>query len=169
MRIIREGGQITLRDQVAPYWALGLFLLAGGVLSIAMPLGLATNSDELERWERLSSVGLGIAVAAGALWWLAQHRGTQIRLDLTRRLLTLVRSGLQGRQVRRLSFNELEALELVQGADSDGDPIWRPAARLRSGELVLLSELWSHDEAAVRAGAAVVADSCRLPLGPAPT
>jgi hypothetical protein len=47
MRIIREGGRITLRDRTGPYWALGLFLLGGGVLAIAMPLGIATNSDEL--------------------------------------------------------------------------------------------------------------------------
>lgn len=167
MRIIREGGQVTLRDRAAPYWGLGLFLLAGGVLAIAAPLGLATNAGELEPWERLASIGVGVGVAAGALWWLAQNPGTEVRLDLTRRLLTLVRTGILGRRVRRFSFNELEAVELVRGTDGDGDPIWRPAARLRSGELVLLSELWSHDEAAARAGAAAVADSCRLPFSPA--
>lgn len=164
MRITREGGQITLRDRVAPYWALGLFLLSGGVLGIAMPLGLANNAGELQPWERLTSLGIGIGVSAGALWWLAQNPATELRLDLTRRLLTVVRSGVLGRQVRRLAFNELEAVELVQGADSDGDPMWRSAARLRSGELVLLSELWSHDQAGVRAGAAAVAEACRLPL-----
>src|SRR5215208_3634087 len=104
MRITREGGRIMLRDQVAPYWALGLFLLAGGVLAIAAPLGLATNAGELEPWERLVTLGLGIAVAAGALWWLAQNPATEVRLDLTHRALTLVRSGLMGRNARRLSF-----------------------------------------------------------------
>jgi hypothetical protein len=164
MRIIRDGGRITLRDQAAPYWALGLFLLAGGVLAIAAPLGLASNAGGLESWERLASLGLGVGVASGALWWLAQNPATEVRLDLTRRRLTLVRFGLLGRKVRQLSFTELEAVELVQGADSDGDPIWRPGARLGSGELILLSELWTHDEAAVRAGAAAVADACRLPF-----
>jgi hypothetical protein len=164
MRISRAGGRITLRDQAAPYWGLGLFLLAGGVLAIAGALGLATNAAELEPWERFSSLGVGVGVAAGALWWLAQNPTTEVRLDLTRRLLTVVRSGVRGRQVRRLSFDELKGVELVQGTDSDGDPIWRPAARLQSGELVLLSELWSHNQAAVRAGAAAVADSCRLPF-----
>lgn len=164
MRIIRDGGRITLRDQAAPYWALGLFLLAGGVLAIAAPLGLATNAGELESWERLASLGVGVGVASGALWWLAQNPATEVRLDLTRRRLTLVRSGLLGRRVRWLSFDELEAVELVRGADSDGDPVWRPRARLRTGELVLLSELWTHNEAAVRAGAAAVADACRLPF-----
>ena len=168
MRINREGGLIILRDRPAPYWALGLFLLAGGVLSIAMPLGLATNAGELERWEALASIGVGIGVAAGALFWLSQNPATEIRLDLTRRRLTLVRLGLRGRQLRQLPFDELVSLELVEGSDSDGDPIWRPAARLRNGEMLLLSELWSHDQAAVRAGAAAVADACRLPLAPSP-
>src|SRR4051794_4732393 len=134
MKITREGGLITLRDRVGPYWFLGLFLLSGGVLGIAMPMGLANNAGELEPWERLTSLAIGVGVSAGALWWLAKNPATKLELDLTRRLLTLVRSGLLGRQVRRLSFAELAAVELVQGADSDGDPIWRPAARLQSGE-----------------------------------
>jgi hypothetical protein len=166
MRITREGGLITLRDQVGPYWFLGFFLLSGGVLGIAAPLGLANNAGDLEPWERLTSLAIGLGVSAGALWWLAKNPGTRLELDLTRRLLTLVRFGLLGRQVRRLSFTELAAVELVQGKDSDGDPIWRPAARLQSGELVLLSELWSHDKQGVLAGAAAVADSCRLPFTP---
>jgi hypothetical protein len=168
MRIIREGGLITLRDRVAPYWALGLFLLAGGAMGIAMPLGLATNAGELQPWERLTSLAIGVAVSAGALWWLAQNPRTEVRLDLTRRLLTLVRVGVLGRQERRLPFAELREVQLAQGKDSDGDPIWRPAARLQSGELVLLSQLWSHDEPAVRACAGAVADSCRVPFGPEP-
>jgi hypothetical protein len=168
MRIIRDGGLVTLRDRVAPYWVLGLFLLAGGVLAIAMALGLATNANELAPWERLSSLGVGVGVAAGALWWLAKNPATEVRLDLTHRRLTLVRSGVQGRRERRISFEELQAVELVQGKDSDGDPIWRPGAWLRTGELVLLSELWSHDQPAVRAGATAVAEACRVPLSPAP-
>jgi hypothetical protein len=166
MRITREGRLITLRDRVAPYWALGLFLLSGGVLGIAAPLGLANNAGELEPWERLTSLAIGVGVSVGALWWLAKNPASRLELDLTRRLLTLVRFGLLGRQVRRLSFSELAAVELVQGADSDGDPIWRPAARLQSGELVLLSELWSHDKKEALAGAAAVAESCRLRFPP---
>jgi hypothetical protein len=168
MRIVREGELITLRDRVGPYWFLGLFLLSGGVLGIAAPLGLAVNADEMAPSGRLTSLAIGFGVSAGALWWLAQNPATKVQLDLTRRLLTLVRSGLLGRQVRRLSFNELAAVELVQGSDSNGDPIWRPAVRLQSGEVVLLSQLWNHDKKGVLAGAAAVAESCRLPLSPPP-
>jgi hypothetical protein len=155
---------ITLRDRAGPYWFLGLFLLSGGLLSIAMPLGLATNAGELQPWERLTALVLGLGVSAGALWYLARCPATTVQLDLTRRLLTLVRTGLHGRKVRRLPFTELTSVELNQSKDSDGDPLWRAAIRLGSGEVIPLSELWSHDREAILAGASAVTQSCRVPL-----
>ena len=164
MRVTREGGMITLRDRAGPHWLLGLFLLSGGLLGIAMPLGLATNAGELEHWERLAALIVGIGVSAGAIWYLTQCPATVVQLDLTRRQLTLTRTGLNGRQVRQLSFTELTSVELAERKDSDGDPMWRPVIRLGSGETLLMSDLWSHDHKAVLAGAAVLAESCRLPV-----
>jgi hypothetical protein len=163
VRITRHGGLISIRDQAAPFWALGLFLLAGGVVALAMPLGLATNAAGLSLWERLACVALGVGVSAGALWFLRQSPATHAQLDLTRRHLRIIRLGLSGRHVRELPLDDLERVEVEQGTDSEGGPVWRPAVRLRSGELVLLSELWSHHQAGVEEAATVVADACRLP------
>ena len=94
MRVTREGGMITLRDSPGPYWLLGLFLLSGGLLSIAMTLGLATNAGELETRQRLSALIVGVGVAAGALWYLARCPATTVQVDLTRRR---IRRFLRGR------------------------------------------------------------------------
>ena len=162
VRIRRQGGQVTLRDRVAPFWVLGLFLFAGGALAIAMALGLAENADELESWERLGSMGIGLGVCAGALWWLARSPGTAVQLDLTRRSLKLARWGILGRQVRELPFDRLDGTLVEESEDSEGGTVWRPAVRLRSGGVLLLSELWSHDEPGVRTAAATVAEVCRI-------
>jgi hypothetical protein len=162
MRITRTNGQISIRDRPAPSWALGGFLLIGGLVAIAMPLGLATNANDLELWERLASLGVGMGVSVGAVWWLARNPKTHVRLDLARRCLQVVRIGLSGRHVRRLSFDELEVAEVEQGSDSEGGPIWRPVVRLRDGQRVLLSELWSHDRVGVAEGVAAVAAACGL-------
>jgi hypothetical protein len=130
--------------------------------AVAMPFGLATNAGALEPWERLASIGLGAGVSAGALWWLARNPATQVQLDLTQRRLRLVRIGLSGRLVRQFSFDDLASAEVEQGTDDEGGLIWRPAVRLRSGEKVLLSELWSHDRAEVEEGRAVVVQACGL-------
>jgi hypothetical protein len=108
-----------MRDRPAPFWALGSFLLAGGLVAVAMPLGLATNADTLEPWERLASIGVGLGVSTGALWWLARSPAMQVQLDVTRRRLRLVRLGLSGRLVRELSFDDLAGVEVEQGSDDD--------------------------------------------------
>lgn len=157
---------ICIRDRPAPFWALGLFLLAGGMLAIAMPLGLATNAGELEPWERIACIGLGVGVCAGALWWLARSPATEVQIDRTHRVLRVVLWGLRGREMRELPFDQLESAFVEQGEDSDGGTVWRPALRLRGGGVVLLSELWSHDQARARATVETVAEACRLPRSP---
>ena len=164
LRITRTDGQISIRDRPAPSWALGGFLLVGGLVAIAMPLGLATNANDLELWERLASLGIGMGVSVGAVSWLARTPTMRVQLDLTRRQVQLVRIGLSGRHVRRLSFDDLEAAEVEQGSDSEGGAIWRPVVRLRDGHRVPLSELWSHDHAGVAEGVAVVAAACGIPV-----
>ena len=164
MKIARRDGYLTLRDRAAPFWGLGLFLLAGGVVAVAMPLGLASNAGDLGPWARVASIGVGLGVIAGALWWLARSPATRVELDLTRRRLRLVRLGLRGRQERQLSFEELEGVEVEHGTDSDGGTVWRPVVRLRTGAVLLLSELWSHDQAGVQECVAAMAEACRLPL-----
>jgi hypothetical protein len=157
VRIKRDPGRITIRDRPGPFWALGLFLLAGGLLAVAMSLGLATNAGDLEPWERLVSIALGLGVSTGALWWLARSPASLVEVDLTRRRFRLLRVGLRGRMVRQFSFDDLAGIEIEQGTDDEGGRVWRPTARLRSGELVRLSELWSHDQAEVAEGTAILA------------
>ena len=128
-----------------------------------MPLGLATNAGDLQLWERLASLGIGVGVSAGALGWLARTPKTHVQLDLTRRQVQLVRIGLSGRHVRRLSFDDVELAEVEQGRDDEGGAVWRPAIRLRDGQRVALSELWSHDQVGVAESVAVVAAACGLP------
>ena len=163
MRIARNGSQITIWDRPGPFWALALFLLAGGLLAVAAPFGLATNADALTPWEKLASIGMGAGSTAVVLWWISLNPATQVQLDLTQRRMRLVRFGLLGRRLRQLSFDDLVSAEVEQGTDEDDYPRWRPAVRLRSGERVLLSELWSYDQAGVEEGRAVVAQACGLP------
>jgi hypothetical protein len=166
VRISRDGDTITIRDRPGPFWGLGLFLLAGGLLAVAMPLGLAMNAGDIERWEGLASIGLGVGGSAGALWWLARNPATRVQLDLSQRCLRLVRFGLSGRLVRQVSFDDLASAEVEQGPDDEGGLIWRPVVHLRSGERVLLSELWSHDQSGAETGRVVVAEACGLPTRP---
>jgi hypothetical protein len=168
MRITRSSGRIIIRDRPGSSWGLGLFLLTGGVVAIAMPLGLATNAADLQPWERLASFGIGLGVSGGAIWWLRHSPGTRTELDLTRRRLRVVRYGIAGSRRRELAFGEVWSFQVKQGADDDGNPVWQPAALLRNGETIALSELWSHDRLGIAEAATVMSRACDLPSPPRP-
>lgn len=163
MRISRSNGLITLQDRAAPYWALGLFLLLGGLLAMMAPLGLATGAGELTLWQRAGSFVVGLGVCAGAVWWLRRCPASRVELDLARSRLSVARWGLSGRQVRELPFSDLDSALVEGGTDSEGGKVWRPAVRLRTGEFIRLSELWTHGERDVEDAVAMVAEACRLP------
>jgi hypothetical protein len=168
VRIRRHERGITLRDRVALHWALGLFLLAGGVLAIAMPLGLATNAGDLSSWERLASVLIGAGVSAGALWWLWRSPRTEVEFDLPRGSLRVARIGLSGRRVWEVAVADLATVEVETSADTDGKPVVRPVVTLKDAQRIPLSALWSHDAFAAGEVARTVAKACGLPVPRAP-
>jgi hypothetical protein len=162
VRITRESAGITMQDRPGATWGLGLFLLAGAALAILMPLGLATNARILPAWQRLMSVAIGVLGGGGTMWWLAMNPSTRVEIDAAGRQMRLRLLGLSGRRTRTVSFSELEYVGVQGGQDSDGGAVWRPLIRLRGGEIVLLSRLWSHDRSGAEKVAAAVADECGL-------
>lgn len=164
MRITRAEGHVTITDRAASHWLLGIFLLAGGLLCIVAPLGLANDSDRLQLWERVASIAVGLGVTTGALWWLRHSPATRVVLEPGRRRMRLVRLGLTGRQVEEFRFDEVAEVSVEQGEDSEGGVVTRPVARLKSGAVIPLSKLWSHDTQGVVAAVGEVARACGLAL-----
>jgi hypothetical protein len=156
-----------IRDRSGSHWLLGLFLAAGGLLGVAAPLGLLRDYQRLHPWERAASIAIGVGLIAGALWWLRRSPATRLTIDPGRRSLRIVRLGLHGREVQDLRLDEIGGVTIEHSEDSDGDPVTRPVAHLRSGAVLPLSMLWSHDHGAVAAAAEELARICGLP-GPIP-
>ncbi len=140
-----------------------MFVLGGG-LGVLMSLGWVGHADALEQWQRFVSFGIGVVVAASGTWWLAINPATHTEIDRERRHLVVTRMGIAGRSVRHAGFDDLEAACIEYGHDSDGDAVCRPAVRLRGGELLRLSELWSHDSDGVRESVAAVAEATGAPM-----
>lgn len=164
MRIVRTAARLELRDRVAPFRTLGAMCVLGGAIGILMPLGLSSNAAALPTFQRLVVYGIGLLVTGGGIWLLGINPATHTDIDRERRHLVVTRMGIAGRRVRRAGFDDLEAACIEYGHDSDGDAVCRPAVRLRGGELLRLSELWSHDSDAVRAAVAAVSDATGAPM-----
>ena len=158
MHVRREGGSIRIHDRPGAHWALGLFLLAGGGVTMAAALGLATNAAALGAWARLGCLAIGAGGVSGALWWLARAPASRTTIDLIRRRVQIARWGVTGHSRR-----ELAGMMIEGGRDSDGGMVVRPVLQLHSGEAVPLSLLWSHDVAGIETMLIELARECRLP------
>ncbi len=164
MRVTRQSDRLVLRDAVAPFWALGLLLVVGGLLGMALPLGLASNVSSLEPWERMASLAVGAMVAAGGVWWLVQNPASRVEVDVAQRQVRLTQRGLSGRRTQHVAFDDIATVQIEYSRDSDGDPVCRAALSLRSGDTVRLSALWSHDTEGVGAAVAAVAEATGAPV-----
>lgn len=164
MRITRSDDRIIIRDRPGAHWLLGLFLLAGGLLGVAMPLVLASDAGRLRPWERTASLVIGAGVVCGALWWLRGSPGSRVIIDRGPRRLRLIRTGIGGRRVEEIALDDLSEVAIERGEDSDGGVVTRPMVRLRNGATLHLSVLWSHDPDGVAAAAAEVARVSGLPV-----
>lgn len=163
MHVRREGGSIRIHDRPGAHWALGLFLVAGGCIAVAAPLGLANNAAGLSAWEKLACLAIGAGSVAGALWWLATAPASRTTIDLIRRHVQITRWGLTGHSRRELEWHELAGMMIVIGEDSEGGTVVRPGLQLHSGEVVPLSLLWSHDVDGIETTLTELARECHLP------
>ena len=158
MRIRRDGGHISIRDRAALFWALGLFLLVGGLLAVAMLLGLVIDC------QRPRAVGAPCQCCGGvggSLWSLAVARAQPGDLCVVQSHALLpaagCASGFDGRDAAVAFVQiDLESVEVDECTDSEGDTVRRlrlsacgPASWSRS------SEPRSHDQAAVEESASV--------------
>jgi hypothetical protein len=133
-----------MQDNPGCIWLLGLFFMFIGGLFVTGALGLFTNADTLAWYERLLVAAMGtIALGAGLV---LIYRAPRSRISVNRelRMMELERRGVFVNERRKISFEETDAVELQESTDGDGDPIFRPALKLKNGERVSLFFVWSN-------------------------
>ena len=141
MKTERSEGKLMIKDQPGLLWFLGFLFVAVSTVFVLGPLGLFTNNHEISALTRVFSFLMGCIGVGAGLWVVERHpQITSVfnrvsgRLELTRWNL-LRRSASQ----RELGLAEIRDVQLVEGKDIDGDPIYGIRLLLRSGEEIALS------------------------------
>lgn len=150
MRVERRADRLVLRDAPGGFWTLGGLFLIVGVPFAAGPFGLFTNGGELTAFGRIASVLLGLAGIATGGYLFASNPASVCTFDRRDGSLTMRRRGPFVRAAERHAIAEIVAVRVEEGRDDEGGVICRPQALLRTGAVVALSRLWSHDPAGCR-------------------
>ncbi len=147
MRIEESEGRLVLRDAPGLHWLLAAIFLCVGGLFAACPLGLCVNPGKVPTPAKVTFFLAGcIGVAVGV--YVARTSPLSVStFDRLQGRLVVRRWGLLGRSTAEALLHQIQAVQVVEKQDSEGDPVYRVELRLRSGQPLLPSLLWVHDKA----------------------
>jgi hypothetical protein len=141
--------ELKLTDSAGCFWLFGLFFIIMGGIFILGLLGLFTNLHELSNLEKAAVWIVSLGGVSAGIYLIYQNPGSGILFDKHKNTLKIARSGLFRNQNEEYSFNEIRNIVLSQSTDTDGDPVYRIEAELKTGKLVELSSLWIHNRNAL--------------------
>lgn len=137
---------IKVEDRPGCFWLFGLFFVAIGGVFVLGVLGLFNNLEEVSIWVRLFTFVMGAIGMGTGLYIIDRSPSSQAIWDSRSQKLTLIRKGLLSKEQTSYPLSDINQFVVDQGADSEGDSIFRPVLKLRKGDLVPLSELWNHNK-----------------------
>jgi hypothetical protein len=143
MRIEERGNVLILRATPGCMWTFGLWFLAGGVLAMVMTFA-ASNAQGLEWWERSLAFAIGLACTAAGFFVIVSAPAVHAVFDRTSGRAVVTTTGLRSRSRVAFHCGDVCLVDLKQGEDGDGDPIYQVRLWLRDGRAILLHSQPMH-------------------------
>jgi hypothetical protein len=117
-----------IRDQSGCLAVFGIAFVASGVFVLAF--ALLVDAATLTR---AIAATIGVAHLLGGLFTFRNAPFRKIEIDPHRRELIITSFGWGGRQRQVIAAEDIAGGHLLPDRDSDGDPIFTPRLRLKSG------------------------------------
>jgi hypothetical protein len=138
--------ELKLTDSAGCLWIFGLFFVIMGGIFISGLLGLFHNLDELSNFEKLGAWIISLGGFLAGVYLIYQNPGSGILFDKGNNKLIITRTGLFRNQKEEYGLNEIKDIVLTKSTDTDGDPVYRVEAELKTGKLIPLSILWLQNK-----------------------
>jgi len=138
--------ELKLTDSAGCLWIFGLFFIIMGGIFISGLLGMFQNLDELSNLEKLGAWIISLGGFLAGVYLIYQNPGSGILFDRGNNKLIITRTGLFRNQKEEYGLNEIKDIVLTKSTDTDGDPVYRVEAELKTGKLIPLSILWLQNK-----------------------
>ncbi|MBS4033613.1 MAG: hypothetical protein KGZ85_04035 [Ignavibacterium sp.] len=147
MKIAEQNStELKLTDSAGCLWIFGLFFIIMGGIFISGLLGMFQNLDELSNLEKLGAWIISLGGFLAGVYLIYQNPGSGILFDRGNNKLIITRTGLFRNQKEEYGLNEIKDIVLTKSTDTDGDPVYRVEAELKTGKLIPLSILWLQNK-----------------------
>lgn len=147
MKILEQTStKLTLRDTAGCIWMLGFFFIAVAGIFVAGLSGVFTNLNEANELERLGAWIFSLAGVSVGVWIIYTHPGVHVSFDKNTNSVTINRRGLMKNETETYKLNDIADVVLDKTVDSEGDPYYRIALKLKAEKQVLLFSTGLHNE-----------------------
>lgn len=142
MKISQQDQRLEISDNPLMMWfPAGLFTAVGAAFIV---LGVQEAGRGQAPYVVAAAIGIGAVGVFVGVHVARQAECITVDIDRLTRRVTLTGQLLWRRRSRVWAFNEIAGLEVEEGEDDDGDPIWRAWIRLVGGERVAMTASWRH-------------------------
>jgi hypothetical protein len=124
-------------------------------------MGAFTNLNELSELEKLLGWIISLSGVAAGIWIIYSHPGIFITFDKSIDNVTINRRGLLKDETENYKLSEIEDVVIDESVDSEGDPFYRVALKLKDQRQTNLSSVGGHDRNTQQKNADVIKNFLR--------
>ena len=139
--------ELTITETPGCLWVFGSFFAVIGCFFVYLALGGASNWSEVPAYVNLVGFLMGTVGIVTGIYIIRKAPATTLVLDKSENTIVYQTRGLAGLKKNVLAYEDVRRFLLMEGTDSDGDPIWSLGLELTNGHQLTISKLPSHDEA----------------------
>ena len=134
MRITQSGLRLVAKDTPGCLWLFGLVFVSSGTFVLASA-PFSPEWADFTGWERTAILAIGIAHLGAGLFLIRRTPATVLELDRARGTGThrLRHPGDRAWTVTQFRLADLRDIDVLQSADSDGDPAYTVRLVLTDG------------------------------------
>jgi hypothetical protein len=137
--------KLVIKDSAGCIWLLGFFFLAVAGTFVIGLMGMFYNLNEVTELEKLGAWIVSLSGVAAGIWIIYSHPGIYITFDKSTDAVTINRRGLLKDETETYELSEIDDVVIDESVDSEGDPFYRVALKLKDQRQINLSSVGGHD------------------------
>lgn len=153
--------KLTIKDSAGCIWLLGFFFLAVAGTFVIGLMGAFTNLNEINELEKLGAWIVSLSGVAAGVWIIYTSPGVLVIFDKNNNTAIVNRRGLLKDETETYKLSEIEDVVIDESVDSEGDPFYRVALKLKDQRQINFSSVGGHDRDAQQKNVDVIKNFLR--------
>lgn len=135
-------GSLLVKDKPVFLWIFSIFFMIVSIVIIAGMTGMFQNLYEIPIMQKIFTWFVSLGVFGAAIRFILSYPVTKVIFNINKGEVLLVRISMFGKVSKKFLINDIKGFIMLENYNREEEPVYRPAIKLKSNEMVNLSMLW---------------------------